>query len=204
MGTWTRWVAAVGFAIGLLLRGAGIAAACETVQGQLPDPVPRFRLVFVGRVVDVERDGYPVAYVIRVDLVIHGSLETGLHRFAISDGCRPIQAEPGARVLWALTEPSDLTEWNTAAWRLEPDGARTTLLTPWRDWYPFPEQMSRTDLARFVRANATSPATATDAPTQPVIPAGDTGAAILAAAAVGGALSLARPGPAAARRRRRA
>lgn len=162
MGTWTRWFAAVGLALGTLLGSAGAAAACTTVEGQLPDPVPRVRLVFVGRVVEVEGstlNDYPAAYVIRVERAIAGSLKPGVHRFVITDGCRAIWAPAGARILWGLTKPPELTQWSTAAWRLEPDGARTTLLTPWRDWYPFPERMSQANLARFVRAQASPPAT---------------------------------------------
>lgn len=205
MGIRDRLVAAAGLALVLLLGGTGIAAACTTVEGQLPDPVPPFRLTFVGRVVEIERDAvtnYPAVYVIRVDRVVHGSLEPGVRRFDVSDGCRPIQAERGARILWALTDPSDLTTWNSAAWRLEPDGLRTTLLTPWREWYPFPERMSRAELARFVRAIAAPPATAMSTMAGPVAPAADPGAVILAAFAVGGVLSLIRSRPAAARRRR--
>jgi len=207
MGSWTRRVAAVGIALGTLLASAGAAAACTTVVGQLPDPVPRFRLVFEGRVVSVvhgTETPYPETLVIQVTRVVHGSLAPGLHRFPVSDGCRAIQVAPGDRVQWALTQPPDLTEWNTAAWRLEPDGGTTTLLTPWNDWYPFPERMSRTELARFLRASAAPPATATVTPAGPVAPAGDPGAVLLAAAAAGGALFLVRPRPAAARRRRRA
>ena len=207
MGVRDRLAAAAGLALVLLLGGTAIAAACTTVEGQLPDPVPRFRLVFEGRVVSVVRGTetpYPETLVIQVARVVHGSLEPGPHRFPVSDGCRAIQVAPGDRVLWALTQPPDLTTWNTAAWRLEPDGLRTTLLTSWREWYPFPERMSRVALARFVTAYASPPATAATTAAHSPAPAADPGTLpVLAAGAAAGVLWLVRSRPAAARSRTR-
>lgn len=194
MAGWGRVVAPLGMALSILAGSVGVASACETVQGQLPDAVPRFTLVVVGRIVSSETEpgtDYPAAYMIQVEQVIAGSLEPGIHRFTISDGCRAIRPEPGALVAWALTKPMDLTEWNAAAWWLEPDGA-TTLLTPWREWYPFPERMSRSQLLQSLREGGRQPDTAANSPSSPVAPVTDPTVLLLVGAAVGGALSLVR------------
>ncbi len=207
MGTLTRWVGAVGLALGTLIGSAGVAVACTTDVGGLDELPPRFHLAFIGRVVGEHQEAVtllPVAYTIEVERVVYGSLETGTHRFPVSDPCKAMGAPLGERVLWALTDPPDLSLWTTLAWRLEPDGTTTVLLSPWYEYFPFPEQMSRAELGRFLRANAALPETATAAPAQPVTPAADPGAVILAAAAVGGALSLVRSRQASVPWRRRA
>ena len=137
-----RSVAALSLAAGLVVAVAAGASACTTVEGQLPDPVPAFRLAFVGRLVAIERPAdsttdapYPTAFRIDVERVLRGWLPPGIRRFTVSDGCRAIPAEVGDRIAWALTAPPDLTEWNTAAWRISERGAE--LLVPWREWYPF-------------------------------------------------------------------